>query len=332
VLQTSARLLRLLALLQARRFWTGADLASRLEVSERTVRRDVDRLRSLGYPVDSSSGVAGGYQLGAGATLPPLLLDDDEALAVALGLRTAAAGSVSGVEEAAVRALAKLERVLPRRLRSRVQALQQSVVPLYFTGNQVDAALLTALAGACRDHQLASFRYADGRGRATERSTEPHGLVHTGARWYLVAWDVGREDWRTFRVDRIDGLPHCGARFMPRTVPGGDLGAFVSRSTAAGPYSVVAHVLLHAPLARVRARVPPLAAHLERVDDEHCMLSSGGHSLALVALHVAMIGEEFEVLEPPELVALLRSLAGRLERAAARGGHRHASAETSRPR
>nr|MCH9681432.1 HTH domain-containing protein [Deltaproteobacteria bacterium] len=180
MLETSARLLRLLALLQSRSFWSGADLATRLEVTERTVRRDVDRLRSLGYPVHSSVGVAGGYQLGAGASLPPLLLEDDEALAVALGLRTAAAGTVAGVEEAALRALAKLEQVLPKRVRRRVNALREAVAPLYVAGPRVRAELLSALAAACRHRERASFRYVDGQGRATQRSTEPHGLVHTG--------------------------------------------------------------------------------------------------------------------------------------------------------
>lgn len=319
---TSARLLGLLALLQARRFWTGADLAERLKVTDRTVRRDVDRLRALGYPVDSSAGVAGGYQLGAGATLPPLLLADDEALAVALGLRTAAAGTVSGVEEAAVRALAKLERVLPERLRMRVQAMHSAVAPLYFAGRQVDAATLTLLASACRDHQQALFRYDDRQRITSERTVEPHGLVHTGARWYLVAWDVHRADWRTFRVDRIDGEPRVGQRFMPRTVPGGDTAAFVSRSVASNPYAIRARVVVHAPIERVAEQVPPLAGYLRRISKNRCELESGSHSLGMLALYIASIGEEFEVKQPPELVDYVKVLAARLTRTAARSERR----------
>ena len=322
MLETSARLLRLLALLQARRFWTGPDLADRLEVTERTIRRDVDRLRSLGYPVDSSGGVAGGYQLGVGASLPPLMLEDDEALAVALGLRTAAAGTVSGVEEAALRALGKLERLLPSRLRRRVQALNAAVAPLYFAGRKVDAETLSVLASACRDREVVSFPYGDGQGRASEREVEPHGLVHTGSRWYLVAWDRDRRDWRTFRADRIDGEVTTSARFTPREVPGGDVAAYVSRSVSSQAYSLRARVVFHAPRARIAERVPPLAGYLEAIDDERCLLESGGHSLGMLAFHVAYVGEEFEILEPPELVDEVRALAARLRRAAARTAKR----------
>src|SRR4051794_11032029 len=193
MLETSARLLRLLSLLQARRYWAGAELAERLEVTSRTLRRDVEKLRTLGYPVNAAAGRAGGYQLGAGAELPPLLLSDDEALAVTLGLRTAASGTVAGMEEAAVRALAKLEPLLPKRLRRRVKALGYAVVPLMGRGPSVHPELLSVLASACRDQHELAFAYADGGGRNTQRSVEPHGLVHTGARWYLVAWDLNRE-------------------------------------------------------------------------------------------------------------------------------------------
>lgn len=337
MLETSARLLRLLALLQARRFWTGPDLADRLEVTERTVRRDVDRLRSLGYPVESSSGVAGGYQLGVGASLPPLLLEDDEALAVALGLRTAAAGTVTGVEEAALRALGKVERVLPERLKRRVAALRGAVSPLYFEGARVDAAVLSTLAGASRDRVVASFAYGDGQGRPSHRHVEPHGLVHTGSRWYLVAFDRDRDDWRTFRVDRIEREVALGARFAAREVPGGDVAAYVSRSIAAHAYGHRARVIIHAPRAEVAARVPPLAGHLEAIDDHRCLLESGGGSLEMLAVYIAHIGHDFEVVEPPALVDVVRELAGRLGRAAARSGARGAppaparSSEAGRP-
>ena len=191
MLQTSARLLRLLSLFQVQRYWSGADLAQRLDVTARTLRRDVDRLRSLGYPVYSTSGVAGGYQLGAGATLPPLHLDDDEAVAVALGLRTSASGGVAGTEEASVRALMKLEQVLPPRLRTRVSALHRFIVPLRNPGPTVDAGRLSVIAGACRDNAGIRFTYQGRTGAPAIRSVEPHRLVHTGYRWYLAAWDIG---------------------------------------------------------------------------------------------------------------------------------------------
>ncbi|HEU4538152.1 MAG TPA: YafY family protein, partial [Polyangiaceae bacterium] len=238
MLQTSARLLRLLSLLQSRRHWSGAELAERLAVTERTVRRDVERLRSLGYPVPSTSGVAGGYKLGAGASLPPLSLDEDEALAVAVGLRTAAGGTVAGLEEVSLRALVKLEQVLPARLRRRVNALHASIVPLYAAGPRVDAGVLATLAAACRDAERVAFGYADREGAASERSVEPHGLVHTGGRWYLAAWDADREAWRTFRVDRIKHCAPTGARFAPREPPEGSVAAFVSRSVASSGYPI----------------------------------------------------------------------------------------------
>src|SRR4051794_20708628 len=219
MLETSARLLRLLSLFQAQRYWSGAALSHRLEVTARTLRRDVDRLRSLGYPVNSTAGAGGGYQLGAGATLPPLLLDDDEAVAVAVGLRTAASGTVTGMEEASVRALAKLEQVLPHRLRRRVAALHGFIVPLAHSGPTVDAEMLSAIAGACRDSECLRFKYESRDGAATAREVEPHRLVHTGRKWYLAAWDLERADWRTFRVDRIASRLKTGTRFTPRPAP-----------------------------------------------------------------------------------------------------------------
>ena len=201
---TSARLLGLLTLLQSRRSWTGGELCGRLEITARTLRRDVDRLRSLGYPVHSTSGVAGGYRLGAGTELPPLLLDDEEALAVSLGLRTAAAGSVTGMEEVALRALTKLEQVLPTRLRRRLAALHAAIVPLARRGPAVDAQTLAAIASASGEQARLAFGYRSNDGARTRRQVEPAGLVHTGWSWYLVAWDLTRADWRTFRIDRIE--------------------------------------------------------------------------------------------------------------------------------
>lgn len=314
---TSARLLRLLTLLQSRGFWSGAELAERLEVTQRTVRRDVDRLRTLGYPVNSSVGVAGGYQLGAGASLPPLILEDNEALAVALGLRTAAMGSVVGVEQAALRAMAKLEQVLPKRLRRRVDALYRSVAPLYAETPRIRAEVLSGLAAASRNHQQAEFRYADSSGRTTDRDTEPHGLVHTGLRWYLAAFDLDRDDWRTFRLDRIEGNVHIGSRFIPRDLPEGDAAAFVARSVSSRPHRYRARVVFHAPLARVRERAPHLARHLRKLGTDRCRYDSSADSLSRLALFVSLIGEEFEVEDPPELVDELRKLSSRVRRATA---------------
>jgi predicted DNA-binding transcriptional regulator YafY len=218
-MMTSARLLRLLSLLQARRDWTSAELASRLGVTTRTIRHDVDRLRGLGYPVNARPGVAGGYRLGAGGALPPLLLDDEEAVAVVIGLRAAASGSVAGIEEASVRALAKLQQVLPARLRHRVSAFQGYALPVAWRGPQVDPDVLTLIAGACRDHERLRFDYRAHGGAASRRSVEPYRLVHNRGRWYLVAWDADRDAWRTFRVDRISPLPPTGPRFTPRELP-----------------------------------------------------------------------------------------------------------------
>ncbi|HTS75058.1 MAG TPA: YafY family protein [Bryobacteraceae bacterium] len=317
MLDTSARLLRLLSLFQARRYWSGAELSGRLEVTARTLRRDVDRLRSLGYPVNSTSGIAGGYQLGSGATLPPLLLDDEEAVAVVLGLRTAASGMVSGIEEASVRALAKLEQVLPSRLRGHVAALGSSIVPLPHAGPKVDARLLAALAAACRDSRILRFQYQSREGTSSLRETEPHRLVHTGHRWYLAAWDVNRNNWRTFRVDRIDGRPSAGARFTPRKAPEGDFAVYVRRSIAAAPYPYQAKLKLYVSISAAAQRIPPAAAILEEIDEGSCMLHLGAGSLEGLCLYLGMLGFEFEVLEPPELVECIRGLIGRFGRAVA---------------
>lgn len=318
MLDTSARLLRLLSLLQAQRFWTGTELAERLEVTQRTVRRDVDRLRTLGYPVSSSVGVAGGYQLDVGATLPPLLLDDDEALAIAISLRTVAAGTVSGAEAAAVRALAKLERILPSRLRRRFSNMRSAVVPLHAAQPQVDATLLTTLAAASRDHQLVSFRYLDRQQNSTRRRVEPHGLVHASSRWYLVAYDPSREDWRTFRVDRIEGKATATDRFLPRELPDGDIALFVSRSIGSRAYTHRARIVIHAPLERVEQKLDPLAGTLTALSKRRCLLESGANSLPGLAWYIASLGEEFEVQSPPELVEEIASIGGRLSRATER--------------
>jgi predicted DNA-binding transcriptional regulator YafY len=315
MLETSARLLRLLSLFQARRYWSGAELSERLEVTARTLRRDVDRLRTLGYPVNSTSGAAGGYQLGAGATLPPLLLDDEEAVAVAVGLRTAASGGVTGIEEASVRALTKLEQVLPSRLRRRVASLHAFILPLGGTGPTVDAGTLSTIAGACRDCEKLRFEYRSRDGTASVREVEPHRLVHTGHRWYLAAWDAGRKNWRTFRVDRIAPKLASGSRFAPRQPPDGDFAKYVSRSVAYAPYPHRAKVILQAPVQMAADRIPPSVGVLEAIDEHSCVLHTGAGSLDGLAMWMALIGFEFEVREPPELIERIRSLVQRLSRA-----------------
>ncbi|HTU78640.1 MAG TPA: YafY family protein [Solirubrobacteraceae bacterium] len=315
VLDSSARLLKLLSLMQARADWTGPELAARLEVGVRTVRRDVERLRTLGYPVHAAPGVAGGYRLGAGASLPPLLLDEEEAVAVAVALRTAASASVTGIEETALRALAKLEGVLPPPLRRRVTAVGSAVVPYPSFGARVDSGLLALLATAIRDRERLRLRYRDHAGTPTRRLVEPHRLVLSGRRWYLVAWDAGREDWRTFRVDRIEPAPSSAGRFLARQPPAADIAAYVARGVSAARDTHQVRVLLHAQLATVAPRVPAAGGTLEAVDESSCLLSAGADWLGGLAIYVAGIGVDFEVLDPPEFAAEIRRLAERFTRA-----------------
>ncbi|HEX6326966.1 MAG TPA: YafY family protein [Jiangellaceae bacterium] len=315
MLETSARLLRLLGMFQARRDWTGPELAHRLSVTTRTIRNDVDRLRSLGYPVDATPGVAGGYRLGAGAALPPLLLTDDEAVAVAVGLRTAAAGSVTGIEESSVGALAKLEQVLPAKLRHRVNALQKYTVPIGGSGPSVDPSVLTAIAAVCRDRQRLRFDYVNHDGSEAVRTVEPHRLAHLRGRWYLVAWDLDRADWRSFRADRMTLRTPAGPRFEPRELPAGDVAAFVTEGTGAATWRYRFKVTLHAPADEVAAKVPP-PVRIEPVDDSHCIMHAGSDTLDLAAIYIGMLDVEFDVIEPPELADRLRHLAARYLRAA----------------
>jgi len=320
VWDTSARLLRLLSLLQVRRDWSGRQLAERLEVDVRTVRRDVERLRSIGCPVESTPGVAGGYRLAAGADLPPLLLDDDEAVAVAVGLRTAAGGTVEGMEEASLRALAKLEQVLPARLRHRLQTLGAATVPLPGPRPTVDPDLLTVVAAACRACEQIRFTYRDHGGATSRRTVEPYHLAHTGRLWYLVAWDVDRRDWRTFRADRIEPMPVPGDRFRPRPPPDGDMAAYVQRSLAVAPYQYVGRVRFHAPAAVVSERVSPAAGIVEPLDEETCVVTYGGESLRTLGVFVGMVGVDFTIEDPPELVDHVARMGERFLRAAGRSG------------
>ncbi len=313
---TSSRTLRLLALLQTHRFWPGNELADRLEISPRTLRRDVDRLRELGYPVDAHRGIDGGYQLAAGAVLPPLVLDDEEAVALAIGLRTAAQGAVVGIEEASVRALAKVVQVMPPRLRRRVDALQAATMPaVWAAGPTIDAELLTAVAQACRDEERLRFSYTVQSGQQTHRHVEPHRLVSLGRRWYLVAYDLQRQDWRSFRLDRLEHPRNTGARFAPRQLPAKDAVAFVRAGIANIPglaHSV--EVLIHAPAATVRAAVGQWAA-VEEIDAGRCLLRMTVDNLNWAALALGSVGAEFEVVRPPELVARVREWGTRFVRA-----------------
>jgi len=315
VLETSARLLRLLSLLQSRREWTGPELAQRLEVSERTVRNDVERLRALGYPVLANRGSVGGYRLGAGAQLPPLLLDDEEAVATVLGLR--AATGLAGVEEVSLRALGKVERVLPPRLRRRVAALAEYAlrVPDDAPAPQVDAEVLTTLAAACRDTERLRFDYRTHGGGDTRRDVEPYRLITWGRRWYLLAWDVERGDWRTFRVDRITPRVPTGPRFTPRPLPADDITAYLSGRVSAAAWRYQARVLVHAPAAEVAPRIPAAAGHVEARDATTCVLHTGSDSLDGLAVHLGLLGVDFTVTEPPELVDRIAELADRYGRA-----------------
>lgn len=318
-MDTAARLLRLLSLLQARREWSGAELAERLGVTARTVRRDVERLRELDYPVDATPGVAGGYRLAAGAAMPPLILDDDEAVAIAMGLRTAVGGTIAGIEETSVRALAKLEQVLPSRLRHRVNALQAAVIPLLGGGPMIDPHTLTVIAAACRDHQRLRLDYRSASGTDLRRVVEPVRLACTGRRWYLLAWDTDRHDWRTFRVDRITAPPSPAGRFTPREPPDPDVAAYLSRAIGSAPYRHQAKVILHTPADRARAVVTPASGLIEPIDDDTCLFTVGGNDLDPIPVYLAQLGFDFTVLEPPELIEQVRVLAGRFSRSL-RGG------------
>jgi predicted DNA-binding transcriptional regulator YafY len=314
---TSSRLLTLLSLLQTRRDWPGQELADRLEVSGRTVRRDVDRLRELGYPVESLTGPAGGYRLAAGTALPPLLLDDDEAIAIAVGLRTAARASVTGIEETSVRALVKLEQVLPSHLRRRVQALGAATTTLERGGGPTaDPQALTLIAAACRDRERLRFGYEGRDGEKSRREVEPHSLVNVGRRWYLVAWDCGRKDWRTFRIDRLS-RPHAGVRFRPRDLPAEDAAAYVSQALSARPNRYEARLTLHASADELTKRLPRYWGPFEPLADDRCEYRTGDDNLEWLAARITMLGVDFEVHEPPELIAHLQALSERFARAAA---------------
>src|SRR5688572_6529441 len=295
---SSARMLQLLSLLQTHRYWSGGELANRLEVSPRTLRRDVERLRELGYPVDAVRGTAGGYQLQAGAALPPLLLDDEEAVAIAVGLRAAAGGMVDGIEETSVRALSKIVQVMPPRLRRRVDALQSYTVPAAFGGGPtIDASVLSTLAMACRDDERVRFDYTPRDGETMTRTVEPHRLVSLGRRWYLVGWDLTRHDWRSFRVDRLSRPATTGARFRQRELPGGDAAAFVQQGIATTHQRHPVAVLIEAPASEVKAAVGTWG-DVEEVSPRTARLRMEVDDLGWPMMVLAAVGADFTVEEP----------------------------------
>src|SRR5580704_2995765 len=291
MLSTSERLLRVLTLLESSRDWSGADLAERLEVSTRTIRNDMVRLRTLGYPVGAASGVAGGYRLGAGAALPPLLLDDDEAVAVAVALRSST-GGLAGIEETSVRALSAY------------------TVPVAFPGPTVEPHLLSTIAAACRDAEVLRMDYRKHDGTESTRSVEPYRLVHLGRRWYLVAWDRDRRAWRTFRVDRLQVRSPNGPRFTPREPPAEDIGDYVMRNVRSVPMTYHARAVVRAPAAVITERVPR-GIVVEPIDDETCAVHGTANTIEMLALYLGMLDADFTVTDPPELIAHLNKLSER---------------------
>ncbi|NUT99359.1 MAG: WYL domain-containing protein [Saccharothrix sp.] len=299
-------MLRLLSLLQGRRDWTGAELAERLGVTDRTVRRDIDRLRELGYPVDGTTGTAGGYRLASGRDLPPLLLDDDEAVAVAIGLRTAAA--TRGMAESAFRALAKLEPVLPDRVRRQIDAVGSTVSRIPFGGTpESDPAALGVLAAACRDREAVRFVY-----KGAERKVEPHSLVTLFRLWYLLAFDPIKHDWRMFRVDRLGSPRTTGHRFPPRELPE-EPGAFVARRLTSAPYRYTATALVKAPADVVEARlVVALPGKVEPVSADTCRVRLGADTIEPIAADLLLCAAEYTLDAPDEVVEALRAVGARL--------------------
>lgn len=322
---TAERLLRLLALLQRRATWTAAELSGELGITDRSVRRDIERLRGLGYPVHAVPGVGGGYRLGAGKDLPPLLFDDEEATATAVSLRMAAGGTISGIGEAALSALAKLDQVMPPRLRGGVRAVHEATDTLRGT-QEIDVGVLTTLARACRDRTRVTFQYTrpgdtpqapdkgarEGtqRGTTSHRRVEPVRMVASGWYWYLMAYDLDREDWRTFRLDRMRSLTATTWRFPHREHP--DPVDYVQNSVTSSPYRYLAKVRLYAPAAEVRRKVPPRMARIQDDGDGWCVLEAGADDLNWMAVHIAQLDIDTEIMEPPELRAAAERLSHRL--------------------
>ena len=312
-MNTNARMLRLLSLLQTHRYWPGSELSDRLEVSPRTLRRDIDRLRELGYAVDAVRGVAGGYQLRAGGTLPPLLLEDEEAVAIAVGLHSAAAGAVSGMEETAIQALTKVISLMPPRLRRRMDALQSQTVPAPMRGPVIDADVLTTLAQGCRDDELLTFGYTARGAEPSARRVEPHRLVSMGRRWYLVGYDRDRQDWRSFRVDRMSDAALTGQKFRQRELPAKDALEFVRAGISRMPQKYAVRVRLAAPA----SHVAQVVSHWGTVtgDASGCVLEMNVDALEWPVMVLAQVEGDLVVESPPELRDLLARAGERFVRA-----------------
>ena len=309
---TTSRALRLLSLLQSRRVWTGPELMGRLEVSERTLRRDIDRLRDLGYEVSSISGPAGGYQLHAGADIPPLLLDDDEAMAIAVSLLTAAGGTIEGLEETSLRALTKLEHVLPPRVRRRIATLQRAVVPLVRSWVTVDSVVLTTVAQACRDHERLRFEYQRRDGEQAERHVEPHQLVSINQRWYLLGYDRDRDDWRTFRLDRVKSPWGTRIGFEPRPIPGGSAAEYVEQSLRSMPMRFQVVATVHASASEIEPRFRHGEAEVEPLGKNRCRIRLQGDALEWLAFMLIWLGTDFTIHEPAELIEYVNAVSNRL--------------------
>ncbi len=321
---TSSRTLRLLSLLQTRRYWPGEDLARQLQVSPRTLRRDIDRLRELGYPIEAQRGVAGGYQLAAGTALPPLVMDDEEAVALAVGLQTAAQGAVEGIAEASVRALAKVVQVMPARLRRRVQALGAMTVPARWeevAQPSVDPGVLTTIALACRDTERIRFSYTAADGRQAGRHVEPHRLVQLGRRWYLAGYDLDRHGWRSYRLDRLTEPHGTGARFRPRELPAADAAAFVRAGVQSVRAGYDVEVIVEAPAAAVRDKIGRWAA-VSQISATRSRVRMTADALEWPIMGLGMTGASFEVISPPELRDQVRDWGRRFSQAAGQVGVR----------
>lgn len=317
---TTVRLLRLLSLLQSRRHWSGSELSRRLGVSTRTVRADISRLRALDYGIDACPGVTGGYRLDAGATLPPLHLDDDEAIAVAVGLRTAATAGLDGIGEHATRATAKLERLLPTRLRARLRTVTAAAETVSHTRDLLATEVFGAIATAIERREQLRFDYLDGSGSASRRRTEPHRMVHVNGRWYLVAYDLDRRDWRSFRADRLTPKEPTGPRFTPRRLPGPDLATFVTRGRMTAMWTFTADVLVDAPAETVAARIPNGLWTVRPIDRRTSVLHAGAQSAQLLAAYLAAMDLDFHIDADaaPELAAEITKIAARYNAATRR--------------
>ncbi|TBN56986.1 YafY family transcriptional regulator [Glaciihabitans arcticus] len=312
----TGRALQLLSLLKTQRFWHSSELAARLETTERTVRRDIDRLRHIGYPVDSTSGRYGGYRLSAGAHLPPLILDDDEAVAVAVGLRYAAAAAIESMEETSLRALMKIETLLPHRLRRRVSAFRSNVSFLGWSddGDVIDPEALSVLAAACRDQEHVRFDYRRGDGESSGRKVEPHRLVAAGHRWYLLAWDDHRREWRTFRLDRLRNTRPVGSTFSPREIPGDNAASYVASALGSTTRHHDATLSIHTTFAELEGVLRWIDHTPIEVGGDHCVIRIRSEDPGRLAMTVARLAltAPVVVIEPIELADTVRTLSAHL--------------------